>query len=59
LCFSKKKKKRTLKEEEGLLGLYFGLLAFCSGGLFPFEYWEEVFTLGFLVWKGFGREKNY
>jgi hypothetical protein len=42
--------------EEGcwllLLGLYFG-------GLFAFEYWEEAFTLGLLVWDAFGRVKNY
>jgi hypothetical protein len=36
--------KRPLKEEGGLL-----LSAFGFGG----------FTLGFLVWEAFGREKNY
>jgi hypothetical protein len=53
--------KRPLKEEEGLFGLLpFGallwafrlftwLLAFCFGGLFAFEYWEEAFTLDLLV----------
>jgi hypothetical protein len=34
-----------------LWGLYFGL--------FAFDYWEETFTLGLLVWEAFGREKNY
>jgi hypothetical protein len=60
--------KRPLKEEEGLLlfgallwafGLFAWLLAFCFGGLFAFEYWEEAFTLGLLLWEAFGREKNY
>jgi hypothetical protein len=60
--------KRPLKEEEGLLlfafwGLVLGFwtfcLAFCFGGLFAFEYWEEAFTLGILVWEAFRREKNY
>jgi hypothetical protein len=61
--------KRPLKEEEGLLPFgallwAFGLLdfllwAFCFGGLFAFEYWEEAFTLGLLVWEAFGRDKNY
>jgi hypothetical protein len=32
---------------------------FCFGGLFAFEYWEEAFTLGLLVWEAFRREKNY
>jgi hypothetical protein len=32
-------------------------LTFCFGGLFAFEYWEEAFTLGLLVWEAFGREK--
>jgi hypothetical protein len=47
------------------LGLYFGLLDFCLAfgfwlwGDFAFEYWEEAFTLGLLMWKDFGREKNY
>jgi hypothetical protein len=66
--------KRPLKEEEGLLlltfafwgftlgfwafGLFAWLLAFWFGGLFAFEYWEEAFTLGLLVWEAFGREKN-
>jgi hypothetical protein len=36
--------KRPLKEEEGLL-------------LFAFAIWG--FTLDFLVWEAFGREKNY
>jgi hypothetical protein len=40
-------------------GLFAWLLAFCFGGLFAFEYWEEAFTLGHLVWEAFGREKNY
>jgi hypothetical protein len=40
-------------------GLFAWLLAFGFGGLFAFEYGEEVFTLGFLVWDAFGREKNY
>jgi hypothetical protein len=26
--------------------------------LFAFEYWEEAFTLGLLVWEAFGREKE-
>jgi hypothetical protein len=43
--------KRSLKEEEGLL-------LFSFGGLFAFEYWEETFTLGLLVWEAFEREKN-
>jgi hypothetical protein len=63
--------KRPLEEEEGLsafafsgftLGFWdFGLcsLAFCFGGLFSFECWEEAFTLGFFVWEAVGREKNY
>jgi hypothetical protein len=60
--------KRPLKQEEGLLlwGLYFGLLDFLLGfwifflgKLLAFEYWEEAFTLGLLVWEAFGREKNY
>jgi hypothetical protein len=55
--------ERPLKEEEGLLpfrtllwafGLFAWLLAFRFGELFAFEYWEEAFTLGLLVW-----EKNY
>jgi hypothetical protein len=37
--------KRPLKEEEGLL-----LFA-------AFAFWG--FTLGFLTWEAFGREKNY
>jgi hypothetical protein len=39
-------------------GLFAWLLDFCFGGLFAFEYWEEAFTLGLLVWEAFGREKN-
>jgi hypothetical protein len=47
-----------------LLGLYFGLLDFLLGfwlfalgwGLFAFEYWEDSFTLGLLVWEAFERE---
>jgi hypothetical protein len=35
------------------------LLAFCFGRLFAFEYWEEGFTLGLLVWEAFGREENH
>jgi hypothetical protein len=51
--------KRPLKEEERLLPFGALLWAFCFGGLFTFEYWEEAFTLGLLVWEAFGREKNY
>jgi hypothetical protein len=62
--------KGPLKEGWGLLVLPFGallwafglfawLLAFCFGGLFAFEYWEEAFTLGLLLWDSLGREKNY
>jgi hypothetical protein len=60
--------KRPLKEAEGLLllgalleafGFFAWLLAFCFGGLFAFEYWEEAFSLGLLVWEVFGREKSY
>jgi hypothetical protein len=40
-------------------GLFAWLLAFCFGGLFAFEHWEETFILGLLVWEAFGREKNY
>jgi hypothetical protein len=44
----------------GLLGLYFGTLlyfwTFCLA--LAFDYWEEAFTLGLLVWEAFGREKN-
>jgi hypothetical protein len=29
------------------------------GVLFAFEYWEDAFSLGLLVWEAFGREKNY
>jgi hypothetical protein len=59
--------KRPLKEEKGFLpfgvllwdfGLFAWLLAFCFGGLFAFEYWEEAIILGLLVWKAFGRAKN-
>jgi hypothetical protein len=35
------------------------LLAFCFRGLFALEYWEEDFTLGFLLWEALGREKKY
>jgi hypothetical protein len=35
--------------------LAFGFLLW---GVFAFEYWEEAFTLGLLVWEAFGREKN-
>jgi hypothetical protein len=41
--------KRPLKEEEEL---------FCFEGLFAFEYWEEAFTLGLLVWELLQRKKN-
>jgi hypothetical protein len=45
------------------LGLYFGFWTFCLafgfGGHFAFEYWEETFTLGLLVWEALRREKNY
>jgi hypothetical protein len=44
--------KRPLEEEEGLLAfgaLLWAFWAFAFGG----------FTLGFLVWEAFGREKNY
>jgi hypothetical protein len=54
--------KRPLKEEEGLSAFWGFTLAFglfALGGFFVFEYWEEDFTLGFLVWEAFGREKNY
>jgi hypothetical protein len=39
--------------------LFAWLLTFCFGGLFAFEYWEEAFTLGLLVWEAFESEKNY
>jgi hypothetical protein len=39
----------------GALLWAFGLFAW----LFYFEYWEESFTLGLLVWEAFRREKNY
>jgi hypothetical protein len=60
--------KRPWKEKDGLLpfeallwvfGFFAWLLAFYFGGLFAFEYWEEAFTLGLLLWEAFGREKNY
>jgi hypothetical protein len=59
--------KRPLKEEEGLLpfgallwafGLFAWLLAFCFEEVFAFEYWEEAFIWGLLVWEAFEREKN-
>jgi hypothetical protein len=40
-------------------GVFAWLLVFCFAGLFAFEYWEEAFTLGLLVWEAFEREKNY
>jgi tellurite resistance protein TehA-like permease len=56
----------AVKDPEGGRGAFafgallwaFGLFAFCFVGLFAFEYWEEDFTLGLLVWEAFGREKN-
>jgi hypothetical protein len=41
------------------LDFLLGFWLFFFGGLFAFEYWEEAFTLGLLVWEAFGREKNY
>jgi hypothetical protein len=60
--------KRPLKGEKGLLpfvallwdiGLFAWFLAFCFGGDFIFEYWEEDFTLGLLVWEAFGKECSF
>jgi hypothetical protein len=42
----------------GFWAFFAWLRAFCFVGLFAFEYWEEAFTLGLLVWEAFGREKN-
>jgi hypothetical protein len=59
--------KRPLKVEEEFLPCWGFTLAFwtfclafefCFEGLFAFEYLKEAFTLGFLVWEVFGREKN-
>jgi hypothetical protein len=39
-------------------GLFAWLLAFCFEEVFAFEYWEEAFIWGLLVWEAFEREKN-
>jgi hypothetical protein len=42
----------------GILDFLLGFWLFALGGFFAFEYWEEAFTMGLLVWEVFGRKKN-